>query len=443
MQARDTNREEFLKRARSLHGNKYCYDRVEYVNARTPVEVICLKHGSWMVVPYAHAPPNRMRGTGCPRCAGHHRTKADLVVEASAIHGAKYDYTKTIFRGSAKHFEVYCPKHNKTWSTTWHSHITQAHGCQQCGAERDFDLDAFIQRASQLHKNRYDYSQVMEWGGWHSPIPLGCRTHGIFWQRPTVHIYLQGGCPRCAAQVRGIEARDNTADFIRKSRAVHGDKYDYSRTEYVSDSEEVKIFCRQHGEFTQRADHHKRGAGCSMCHFEAMEQERSYTFDDFLKLAEDTHLGRYEYDASSWTGYLEKLNIKCPSHGWFMQSAAGHARGSGCPSCQESRGERDIARYLETLGITYERQKKFSTCIDRRSLPFDFYVPDLNLLIEYDGEQHYMDSGRGIFTNDDIVSIKRRDRIKTEFCAASGINLIRIRYDQSVQEELAFLKERI
>lgn len=440
MKDRETRKAEFITRAREQHGIRYTYNSVHYVNARIPVAVICPEHGSWMVSPYAHAPPNKKRGTGCPKCAGHHRTKKDLIEQAKAVHGERYDYSKTVFLNSAEPFDVYCPEHDKYWTTTWHSHITVGHGCQKCGAERPFDLKAFLDRASTLHRGKYDYSQVTSWNGWHISIPIKCRIHeAVFWQRPSVHIHHQAGCPRCSAKARGLASRDRTSDFIRKATAIHGDSYNYSLTEYRADNEEVKVICRVHGVFSQRADHHKTGAGCASCHFESMKKERSFTFSDFLKLAEDLHLHRYEYDEDSWKGYRGKLRIRCPNHGWFLQTAMGHAQGSGCPSCQESRGEREVAHFLKKRSIFFERQKKFGGCVDIRSLPFDFYIPELDLLIEYDGEQHFLERETGIFTKEAIIGIKRRDKIKTDFCLKAGKKLVRIRFDQSVQDKLTLL----
>ena len=123
--------------------------------------------------------------------------------------------------------------------------------------------EEFIEKAKEIHKNKYDYSKV-EYVNTTTPVTIICPIHGEFQQRPTDH--LKGyGCKRCAA-IKANESRKlTTEEFIRRARKVHGDKYDYSKTNYVNNNTKVTIICPIHGEFYQLPYNHLRGKGCRKC----------------------------------------------------------------------------------------------------------------------------------------------------------------------------------
>ncbi|WP_210131614.1 hypothetical protein [Staphylococcus sp. GDK8D30P] len=127
------------------------------------------------------------------------------------------------------------------------------------------------------------------------------------------------------------------------------------------------------------------------------------------------------------------IHLKC---GNIFQTIPGDfLRGHCCPHCKQSRGERDIANFLKEHSIEYEFQKRFKDCKDKRALPFDFYIPALNSCIEFDGIQHFepVDYFGG---EKALKEVQRRDGIKTKYCKEKGIKLLRIRYDEDVEEKL-------
>ena len=109
--------------------------------------------------------------------------------------------------------------------------------------------------------------------------------------------------------------------------------------------------------------------------------------------------------------------------------------GCGCPQCNESKGERSIRQWLQLHNIAYISQKSFSDCRDKKPLPFDYYLPDYNTVIEYDGEQHYRPveffGGTKHFEK-----VSYHDRIKNDYCKAHNISLLRIPYFKNVDIEL-------
>jgi very-short-patch-repair endonuclease len=101
---------------------------------------------------------------------------------------------------------------------------------------------------------------------------------------------------------------------------------------------------------------------------------------------------------------------------------------SACPKCRESKGEKSIFKWLKNNGIYVIQEYKFGDCRDKRKLPFDFYLPDYNVCIEYDGEQHHTVRTNFFGGNDKFKQLKRRDKIKTKYCKDNNIYLLRIPY---------------
>lgn len=100
-------------------------------------------------------------------------------------------------------------------------------------------------------------------------------------------------------------------------------------------------------------------------------------------------------------------------------------QGYGCPICSESKGEIEVREWLENHNITYKRQHRFA---DLKKYPYDFYLPDFNLLIEYNGIQHYEEVPYFHRSPSSFDGQLTRDRIKKEYAEKNGIKLLVIPY---------------
>ena len=120
-------------------------------------------------------------------------------------------------------------------------------------------------------------------------------------------------------------AKLTTEEFIKKAREVHGDKYDYSKVEYVFNKTEVCIICREHDEFWQKPKNHLSGYGCPIC-----SGRKKMRTSDFIKKARSVHGEKYDYSKVEYNGNSEKVCIICPEHGEFWQRAGEHLKGKGC-----------------------------------------------------------------------------------------------------------------
>lgn len=273
--------EEFIAKAKAVHGNRYDYSKVEYVDSSTKVCIGCKKHGDFWQSPKVH-----FQGKGCPKCgreriaASSRKPLEQFLQDAKRVHGNKYDYSKVELVNYQTKVIIICPVHGEfTQSPTMH---LQGSGCPKCGNEREslrMTTEGFIQKAKQKYGDRYDYSKV-EYIGNKAKVCIICREHGEFWQEARMH--LSGcGCPICAGR-----KKMRTSDFIKKARSAHGDRYDYSKTEYKGNTEKVCIICSEHGEFWQQASSHLKGAGCPKCGFIlSSSKQRIWTRERCYELA--------------------------------------------------------------------------------------------------------------------------------------------------------------
>lgn len=289
--------------------------------------------------------------------------------------------------------------------------------------------EEFIAKAIKVHGNRYGYLLVDYIDSRHT-VKVVCPIHGVFEQMGNIH--LQGsGCPMCKVEMTKQICGKPLQSFINDCYKIHGKKYGYSMVIYVNNRTKVRIICPIHGVFEQEPSAHLKGSGCPVCAGLAIAKSKTQTTEEFIKKARLVHGNRFEYSFVDYKGSKTKVLIICPIHGVFEQTPHNHLQGCGCPVCRASKGERKVEQYLIENNIKYIRQYKFNDCRGKkRSLSFDFYLPDWNILIEYDGEYHYIarkhhDNQLGMIK---LKEYQQRDKIKDDYCLKNNIRLIRIPY---------------
>ena len=124
-----------------------------------------------------------------------------------------------------------------------------------------------------------------------------------------------------------------TDEFVAKARETHGDKYDYSKVEYVKSHNKVIIICPKHGEFSQTPNKHLDNRGCPDCGVERGAERRRKTQEEFIKEAAVVHKDKYSYEKTNYVGDAEPVTIICPTHGEFQQTPSNHLQGRGCVCC--------------------------------------------------------------------------------------------------------------
>jgi very-short-patch-repair endonuclease len=234
-----------------------------------------------------------------------------------------------------------------------------------------------------------------------------------------------------------MPSKYTTESFIHKAIAKHGNQYDYSLVDYSHSKTPIDIVCLIHGVFSQTPETHLRGCGCTECNHRGalnLPKKPMLSGESFIDKANQKHNFVYDYSQSIYAGHRKKLSIICHKHGEFLQSASQHLQGSGCPYCNSSKGESSIRQHLLDQNIRFEEQKYFDGCRNPDSnymLPFDFYLPDHNSCIEFDGAQHFKPFS---FSSDkspetmvrNFEKQYRIDCLKNHFCISNAILLYRV-----------------
>lgn len=291
----------------------------------------------------------------------------------------------------------------------------------------------FLHRAKEIHGNKYNYSKSI-YKNADTRLIIICPKHGEFTQTPSKHILHKRGCRKCASKINADRISLTKKQFIKKAKECHDDRYNYSNVKYINSQTCVEIVCKYHGAFLTRPLNFLKPQNCPKC-----AGNVPWTTEEAVKNAKAVHGDRYDYSKFQYLGSHEKSTIICPTHGEFEQPPRGHInQHQGCPSCNESHGEKVIAKWLDEHGIKYKRQKRWSDCKYKNVLPFDFYLPETNQCIEYDGEQHFeIKEFWGGQESYDLIKLK--DGIKTDYCLKKNIPLVRITYKDNIEERLKTL----
>jgi len=371
-------------------------------------------------------------------------TTEDFIKKAKEIHKNKYNYSLVDYIGTNIKVKIICPIHG-VFEQLPRSHII--YGCKKCGNENaakvlSSSVEEFIKKATKIHGNKYDYSLV-EYVNAEIKIKIVCPIHGVFYQSP--HSHLKGyGCQKCGIEKakkvskKNSENRRLTFDsFVKKANKKHDIKYNYYNIDIKKNKQRIKINCLIHGDFIQSVDSHLRGADCPKCSLQRRANILRKTKNQFIKESQIVHKNKYDYSLVNYITTHKRVEIVCPIHGSFFQTPNAHLKWSGCPKCNNSIGELKIRRHLENKNIEYELQKKFDNCKNSRKLPFDFYLPKYNVCIEYDGIQHF-DIVTYFGGRERLLQTQINDKIKTEFCKQNKISLLRIKYNEKIENKLDY-----
>ena len=399
----------FINKSILIHGDKYDYSLVEYKNLKSKIDIICKTHGVFKQTPSKH-----LIGRGCQICGGTKLLSTDeFITKSNNKHNFKYDYSLTDYIDSHTSVKIICKEHG-VFEQLPYVHMNGC-GCSICGIKKN----NFLDKAKKKYGNKYDY--LTEYKNNYTKIKFKCCKHGEIEQFPQLH--LKSGCVLCN--------RQNV--FISKSNVIHNNKYNYSLVNYVNKTSKIKIICPLHGEFEQEPMYHIRGNGCKKC----ADDTKRLSTDIFIKKAKMIHNDKYDYSNVNYIDTFTKVKVICEKHGVFNIKPNEHVSGSkrGCPYCSESIGEKNIHQFLKDKNINFRRQEKFDNCKNILKLSFDFYLPDYNICIEYDGIQHF-ESIKYFGGIKKLICTKINDDIKNDFCEKSKIKLIRIKYNEDIFEKL-------
>lgn len=292
--------------------------------------------------------------------------------------------------------------------------------------------EQFIIRANNKHKFKYNYDLSI-FTGIHKKVIIICPIHGAFEQSAASHINHGNGCQKCAKIERGLSKRTKLEEFIIRSNKLHKNKYLYDLVKLKTHHDNITIICPIHGKFLQSPSNHLSGRGCTKCKYITIGNKTRGTLEEFVLKSKNIWGNKFDYSKSEYLGSSKKLIIRCNKHNLeFEQSPSNHYTQIGCKLCaRRSKGERVISKWLDNNKIKYEMEKRFDGCKmlnSKNFLRFDFYISILNLLIEYDGEQHFRPLNKYKGIDCEFEKIKLRDEFKNKWVKDNGYNLLRIPY---------------
>jgi hypothetical protein len=287
----------------------------------------------------------------------------------------------------------------------------------------------FVNVATTIHNGFYDYSGVI-YKNDKTKVEIICPIHGSFWQIPNAHKRGQR-CPKCAYE----KSKMSLDAFIRKAQSIHGKKYDYSKVIMTGTTNNVEIVCPKHGSFFPTVGNHinkTQPTTCPRCAFAStIKHCINRGYNTFVKRSQECHGDRYDYSKVDYKGAHIHIEIVCDRHGSFWQTPANHYSGHDCAQCAHedrpiSIGENMIFDWLTKNSLEFQREKMFDDLINPKTgyhLRYDFFVPFNNILIEFDGEHHFVPI-RGNVAQ--FEKVKKLDILKTEYASKHNIHLIRI-----------------
>lgn len=408
------DKEQYIKSCIDKHGDIYDYSLVEYNGVRSKINIICKEHGVFLKNAKSHK-----EGQGCPKCSGDFGlTKNDFIIK----YGRRdYDYSLLEDTFKIKSIIRIIKKENNLIYQQWADHHKRGINPTKIEAK------SLVYKLLEIHNSKYKY--IIEKETYYSTDKIKIidnLTNDIFYYRVDRHL-------------SGMKPNKVTLNyFLIKSNEVHNSKYDYSLVNFNSISDKVDIICKEHGVFKQRVSNHMNlKDGCPKC-AGVGKWNTDLLVSEFKKI----HKDKFDYSKVLFENVDKKVEIICKEHGSFYQNIYKHLNGQGCRFCESpSKGEDYIKMWLDDLKINYIRQHSFETCKYVNKLSFDFYLPDYNSCIEFDGKQHfkpveYFGGDEGFKLN------KKRDSIKNKWCLDNNVGLIRIKYNE-VNKIKYILKERL
>ena len=381
----------------------------EYVNNKIKIKVRCKIDGyEWEVTPNG-----LLSGYGCPKCGGKmqltHKEFMDRIRKINNNIEILGEYVNNRTKIKCR-----CKIDGYEWEAR-PSHLLSGQGCPKCGGTMKKTHEEFIEGFYIKNKNAENIEILGKYVGADKKIKCKCKIDEYEWE-VTPHDLLNGSsCPKCSGNIKN----KTTKYFINELKEIN-DNIEILG-EYVSNNTKIKCKCKIDGhEWEARPKDLLKGISCPKC------AGRNKTTEEFKqelkKVNSDIEiLGEY-------VNAITKIKCRCKIDGYEWEMRPSNLlNGQGCPKCNESKGEKRIGKYLDSRNIEYKREHKFDDCRSKNRLPFDFYIPSKNIVIEYDGKQHYeIIKWFGGF--DSFIATKIRDTIKTIYCKENNIKLIRIPY---------------
>lgn len=401
----------------------------EYIDANTPILHHCLQHDVF----WNTTPSRAMAGVGCCKCHRERFRRSRLksheqYIKEIAVANPDVDVVGTYVDAKTP-IDHYCNKHNVIWNAL-PGNVLKGCGCPDCCKEKigEKNRKTHEQYVAEVAVVNPNIEVLGDYVDTETPIPHRCKIDGYIWSPKPANVLQGKGCPKCAGnlQLTNDECVECLSVVNPNIKALE---------EYINAKTPLLHQCLIDGYIWPTIPSSTlQGYGCPKCAGNLKKTHEGYVYELSIKNPDIEVLEQY---INAKTPILHRCRID----GYIWRIAPSNVlSGQNCPQCQESNGEKQITYWLKKHGFTYVYQKKFADCRYKKELPFDFYLPDYNILIEYDGQQHFEPidfAGKGDkWALEQFKLVQHRDVIKNQYCEHNNIQLLRIPYFKNVDEEL-------
>ncbi len=333
----------------------------------------------------------------------------------------------------------YCETHDVYWDISPNNAL-RGRGCKKCLSEKIGNAlrKSENQYVKELSLSNPNLRLVGTYIDSNTPTEHYCKIHEAVSKIIPYNALRGAGCSKCHSEKISNKLRKLEDEYIMelsvKNPAVK------LVGKYVNSTTPVAHYCEIHQvtwEITPSAT--LQGQGCKMCQSERIGDVLRKDENQYIK--ELSTINPNIILCDKYCGANKPTRHKCLIHDYeWLPIPTNILRGHGCPKCNESKGELQITRWLQQHEIMNTPQKRFLDCSDIRPLPFDFYIPSLNICIEYQGEQHYRPVNFGGISDEEAYNnfliTQRHDETKRDYCLQNDIKLICIPYFEDVDEYL-------
>lgn len=401
----------------------------KYINANTPTLHRCLRHDTF----WSTTPSRALQGVGCDECRKERFRKSRCKSHdqyVSEVHQINPDIEVIDeYVDATTAINHYCKRHHLLWKCS-PDNILHGHGCMECGKEKIGDKarkthEQYVREVATKNQNIEVLGDYIDAD---TPILHRCKIDGYMWSPRPANILHGKGCPMCAGNLQLTNE-----EYIERLKAINPNIQ--SLEEYINANTQILHRCLLDG-YTWKTMPYctLQGYGCPKCAGNIRKTHEEYVTELAMRNPDVEVIEKY---VNAKTPILHR----CKIDGYEWKTTPSYAFLSrGCPQCQESNGEMVVRHWLTEHNITYVYQKKFAECKHKKELPFDFYLPDYNILIEYDGQQHFEPidfAGKGDgWAMAQFRIVQCRDNIKNQYCKNNNIPLLRIPYFKNIEEEL-------
>ena len=383
----------------------------EYIGTNQLLDYICVCHAKAKIRYNSFKKGNRCRKCGTKRTHDKQRFTYEFVKQEFEKEGCILLSTEYIKSGDRLDYMCSCGNQAKISF----SDFKREHRCKKCGQKK---IGLKLQHSFEFVKSEFEKVGYIllstEYTNSSQKLDYIC-SQGH--QSQITFNDLKGGhgCMKCGGKEK------LTYEYVYNYFKEQG--CELLETEYIGAMTPMRYICNCKNESEIRFSSFKRGNRCLICGNKRSSKKRRSKIEDIKKIFEEANciLLSTEYNSIK-----QKLEYKCSCGSISATRLNDFKNGHRC-GCEKSLGEVKVTNFLKEHNLKFEIEKKFEDCKNIKSLPFDFYLPEKNILIEYDGQQHY--NSRKLFGGKTALeALQKRDAIKTAYCLDKNIKLIRIPY---------------